>query len=132
MILITRLLITGFTLFLFLYYYIDDNKTVFIDNVLLNKLYIFLFVFIIQFILTIFHKIYMDPQTTTSEIVDISINDALLSVIAFDIYKDSILQGKYDGYSKSLKCLVLVLLIIAFIASIRLLHLLFISIPTKI
>ena len=131
MILITRLLITGFTLFLFLYYYIDDNKTVFINNVLLNKLYIFLFVFIIQFLLTIFHKIYMDPQTTTSELVDISINDALLSVIAFDIYKDSILQGKYDGYSKSLKSLVLVLLIIAFIASIRLLNLLFIRIPVK-
>jgi hypothetical protein len=125
MILITRLLITGFTLFVFLYYLIDDDKINFVDSVLLNKLYIFLFVFIIQFILNIFHKIYMDPTTTTSEVVDISINDGLLSVIAFDIYKDMILQGKYEGYSKSLRSLVLVLLIIAFIASIHLLHLLF-------
>lgn len=125
MILITRLLITGFTLFVFLYYLIDDDKINFVDSVLLNKLYIFLFVFIIQFILNIFHKIYMDPTTTTSEVVDISINDGLLSVIAFDIYKDMILQGKYEGYSKSLRSLVLVILIIAFIASIHLLHLLF-------
>lgn len=125
MILITRLLITGFTLFVFLYYLIDDDKINFVDSILLNKLYIFLFVFIIQFLLNIFHKIYMDPSTTTSEVVDISINDGLLSVIAFDIYKDMILQGKYKGYSKSLRSLVLVLLIITFIASIHLLHLLF-------
>ena len=125
MILITRLLITGFTLFVFLYYLIDDDKINFVDSILLNKLYIFLFVFIIQFLLNIFHKIYMDPSTTTSEVVDISINDGLLSVIAFDIYKDMILQGKYNGYSKSLRSLVLVLLIITFIASIHLLHLLF-------
>ena len=67
----------------------------------------------------------MSPTTKTSEIVDVSINDGLLSVIAFDIYKDMILQGKYEGYSKSLKSLVLVLLILAFITSIKLLHLLF-------
>jgi hypothetical protein len=123
--LITRLLITGFTLFIFLYYLIDNDKAQFFDSALLNKLYIFLFVFIIQFILNIFHKIYMSPTTKTSEIVDVSINDGLLSVIAFDIYKDMILQGKYEGYSKSLKSLVLVLLILAFITSIKLLHLLF-------
>ena len=125
MILITRLLITGFTLFIFLYYLIDDDKINFVDSALLNKLYIFLFVFIIQFILNIFHKIYISPSTTTNEVVDISINDGLLCVIAFDVYKDMILQGKYEGYSKSLKCFVLVLLIIAFITSIKLLHLLF-------
>ena len=123
--LITRLLITGFTLFIFLYYLIDNDKVNFFESALLNKLYIFLFVFIIQFILNIFHKIYMDQSTKTSEIVDVSINDGLLSVIAFDIYKDMILQGKYEGYSKSLKSLVLVLLILAFITSIKLLHLLF-------
>ena len=67
----------------------------------------------------------MDQSTKTSEIVDVSINDGLLSVIAFDIYKDMISQGKYEGYSKSLKSLVLVLLILAFITSIKLLHLLF-------
>jgi hypothetical protein len=123
--LITRLLITGFTLFIFLYYLIDDDKVNFVDSILLNKLYIFLFVFIIEFILNIFHKIYMNSSTTTTEIVDISINDGLLSVIAFDIYKDMILQGKYDGYSKSLRSLVLVLLIIAFITSINILQILF-------
>ena len=123
--LITRLLITGFTLFIFLYYLIDDDKVNFSESALLNKLYIFLFVFIIQFILNIFHKIYMDQSTKTSEIVDVSINDGLLSVIAFDIYKDMISHGKYEGYSKSLKSLVLVLLILAFITSIKLLHLLF-------
>jgi hypothetical protein len=123
--LITRLLITGFTLFIFLYYLIDDDKINFVDSILLNKLYIFLFVFIIEFILNIFHKIYMNSSTTTNEIVDISINDGLLSVIAFDIYKDMILQGKYEGYSKSLRSLVLVLLIIAFIASINILQMLF-------
>ena len=67
----------------------------------------------------------MSPTTKTSEIVDVSINDGLLSVIAFDIYKDMILQGKYDGYSKSLRSLVLVLLIIAFITSINILQILF-------
>ena len=123
--LITRLLITGFTLFIFLYYLIDDDKVNFVDSILLNKLYIFLFVFIIEFILNIFHKIYINSSTTTTEIVDISINDGLLSVIAFDIYKDMILQGKYDGYSKSLRSLVLVLLIIAFITSINILQILF-------
>jgi hypothetical protein len=123
--LITRLLITGFTLFIFLYYLIDDDKVNFVDSILLNKLYIFLFVFIIEFILNIFHKIYMNSSTTTTEIVDISINDGLLSVIAFDIYKDMILQGKYEGYSKSLRSLVLVLLIIAFITSINILQILF-------
>jgi hypothetical protein len=123
--LITRLLITGFTLFIFLYYLIDDDKVNFVDSILLNKLYIFLFVFIIEFILNIFHKIYMNSSTTTTEIVDISINDGLLSVIAFDIYKDMILQGKYEGYSKSLRSLVLVLLIIAFITSINILQMLF-------
>jgi hypothetical protein len=67
----------------------------------------------------------MNSSTTTTEIVDISINDGLLSVIAFDIYKDMILQGKYEGYSKSLRSLVLVLLIIAFITSINILQMLF-------
>jgi hypothetical protein len=56
--------------------------------------------------------------------MDTAINNALLAVIAYDIYNDLIYEGFYEKYTPFQRIAVLVLLILAFITTVKLLQLL--------
>ena len=56
--------------------------------------------------------------------METAINNALLAVIAYDVYNDLIYEKFYSGYNKYQKISVLVLLILAFITTVKLLQLL--------
>ena len=59
-----------------------------------------------------------------NELIETSINNSLLAVIAFGLYCDLSYNGFYRGYDHNQKTLVLILLIIGFIATIKILELL--------
>ena len=123
MLLLARLLIIGISLFLFLIYVLKNFDTK--DNVILNKIYIFAFIFFIQIIINIISNIFSNAKIPLDEIINLSINNALLAVIAFDIFGDIDRSGSYTTFTKEHKAFILVLLIIAFITSIRLIQMLF-------
>ncbi len=123
MLLLTRLLIIGISLFLFLIYVLKNFDTN--DNLIFNKIYIFGFVFFIQIIVNLISNIFSTTKTNLDEIINLSINNALLAVIAYDIFGDLERNGSYTTFGKEHKAFILVLLIIAFITSIRLIQMLF-------
>ena len=122
MILLLRLLFTGIVLFFFVAFFIenfDDRK-----NSIIYKLYLFTFIFLLQVILNVFNNIFNKEKITVNSIMDTAINNALLAVIAYDVYNDLIYDGFYKGYNTYQKISVLVLLILAFITTVKLLQLL--------
>ena len=123
MLLLARLLIIGITLFLFLIYVLQNFDTN--DNVILNKIYIFAFIFFIQIITNLISNLFSTNKIPLDEIINLSINNALLGVIAYDVFGDLERNGNYTTFSKEHKALILVFLIIAFITSIRLIQMLF-------
>jgi hypothetical protein len=123
MLLLARLLIIGIALFLFLIYVLQNFDTN--DNVILNKIYIFAFIFFIQIITNLISNLFSTNKIPLDEIINLSINNALLGVIAYDIFGDLERNGNYTTFSKEHKALILVFLIIAFITSIRLIQMLF-------
>lgn len=123
MLLLARLLIIGIALFLFLIYVLQNFDTN--DNVILNKIYIFAFMFFIQIITNLISNLFSTNKIALDDIINLSINNALLGVIAFDIFGNLDQNGNYTTFSKEHKALILVFLIIAFITSIRLIQMLF-------
>ena len=122
MILLLRLIFTGVALFFFISLFLenyDDRR-----NSIIYKLYLFTFIFLLQIILNIFNNIFNKEKLTINSIMETAINNALLSVIAFDVYNDLIYEGFYKGYSQYQKIGVLVLLILTFIATVKMLQLL--------
>jgi hypothetical protein len=123
MLLLARLLIIGISLFLFLIYVLNNFDTK--DNVIFNKIYIFAFIFFIQIITNIISNIFSNTKIPLDEIINLSINNALLGVVAFDIFGNLEDSGHYLTFTKEHKAFILVLLILAFITSIRLIQMLF-------
>ncbi len=123
MLLLTRLLIIGISLFLFLIYVLKNFDTN--NDAIFNKIYIFGFVFFIQIIINLLSNMFSTIKTNLDEIINLSINNALLAVIAFDVFGDLERNGNYTTFTKEHKAFILVLLIIAFITSIRLIQMLF-------
>jgi hypothetical protein len=123
MLLLARLLIIGISLFLFLIYVLKNFDTK--DNVILNKIYIFIFIFFIQIITNLISNLFATTKMALDDIINLSINNALLGVIAFDIFGNLEQSGYYTTYNHEHKALILVLLIITFITSIRLIQMLF-------
>lgn len=123
MILFYKLIITGFLLFLFVTFFLDDVKNK--DNVIWYKLYIFLFMFFIQIIVSFVNSIFTKEIISYPELIDSSITNALLTVVAFDVYGDMVLKDYINDLSQSQKNLLLVLLVIGFMVSIRLIQMLF-------
>jgi hypothetical protein len=122
MILLFKLLITGLTLFWFVTYFMDnfDDKR----NTIIYKLYLFLFVFLLQVMINIFNNIFGNEKVSLNSIIDTSINNALISVIAYGVYDDLVYNGFFNGLTKHQKTSILVLLIIGFVTSIKLLQML--------
>ncbi len=123
MLLLARLLIIGISLFLFLIYVLQNFDTN--ENIILNKIYIFAFIFFIQIITNLISNLFSSNKIQLDEIINLSINNALLGVIAFDIFGNLEQKGNYNNFSKEHKAIILVFLIIAFITSIRLIQMLF-------
>ena len=122
MILLLRLLITGIALFLFVITYLPDFDQR--QNSLSYKLYLFLFMFLLQVIIGIFNNFIVSKKLSLNVIIENSVNTALISVISYDIYNDMIFNGFYRTLDSTQKSAVLVLLIMGFITSIKMLQML--------
>lgn len=81
--------------------------------------------FFIQIITNLISNLFSTNKIALDDIINLSINNALLGVIAFDIFGNLDQNGNYTTFSKEHKALILVFLIIAFITSIRLIQMLF-------
>lgn len=122
MILLLRLIFTGIALFFFVALFLEnfDDR----QNSIVYKLYLFTFIFLLQIVLNVFNNIFNKEKITLNSIMETSINNALLAVIAFDVYNDLIYEGFYKGYNSYQKIATLVLLILAFITTVKMLQLL--------
>ena len=122
MLIIARLLITGIILYMFVSLFLvnfDDRH-----NAIIYKIYLFLFMFIIQFLFQIFSGLVLTHKINVSEIIETSINNALLSVIAYDVYGDLAYNNFFSTYTHQQRILVLILLIVGFMTGIKILQLL--------
>jgi hypothetical protein len=97
----------------------DDRR-----NSIVYKLYLFIFIFLLQLILNVFNNIFNKEKLTLNSIMETAINNAFLSVIAFDVYNDLVYEGFYKGYNSYQKIATLVLLILTFITTVKMLQLL--------
>ena len=96
---------------------LDDRSNVFV-----YKIYLFLFIFFIQFILTIISML-ITNQIDFNEAIELAVRDALIAVIAYDIYNDLIYNKFFLTYNSSQKIIILTLLIICFLTIIKLFEL---------
>lgn len=122
MLVLARLLIMAVTLYMFVSLFLDnfdDRK-----NAIAYKIYLFLFVFIIQFLFQIFANLINSKKIIMDEIIETSINNALLAIISFDVYNDLVYNNYFRAYSQQQKILILILLIIGFMTAIKFLQLL--------
>jgi hypothetical protein len=122
MILLLRLIFTGIALFFFVSFFLEnfDDR----QNSIIYKLYLFTFIFLLQVILNVFNNIFNKEKITVNAIMETAINNALLAIIAFDVYNDLVYEGFYKGYNNYQRICVLVLLILAFITTVKMLQLL--------
>lgn len=125
MILLTKLLALGILLFAFVLIVLDnfDDRR----NAIAYKLYIFVFVFFVIITLGILDNVYSGANLKLNHIVDNAINNGILSILAYDVFNDQIYNGFYKNYNNYQRILTLVILIIGFITSVKLLQLLFVS-----
>lgn len=72
----------------------------------------------------IFANLMNNIKISIVELIDDSINNSLLAVIAFSIYSDLTYEGFFKEYSHDKKTMILVLLIIGFITTVKILELL--------
>lgn len=122
MLIIARLLILAIALYIFLNFFLDnfDDR----HNAITYKIYLFIFVFIIQFLFQVFANLINSTKIIIDEIIESSINNALLAVIAFDVYNDLTFSNYFTVYNHHQKILILILLIIGFMTTIKFLQLL--------
>ncbi len=123
MTILIRLFITGIALFFYLSIFLPDFEDR--SNAIPYKLYMFLFVFIIQFILYFF----TNATTTTNksslnQIIESSINNALLAVIAYDVYNDLYFNKIFINMNEHQRIISLVLLIVGFMTTVKIIQLL--------
>ena len=116
-----NLILLGIILYLFIGLFLEDfdNRS----NAISYKIYIFLFIFILYFKFQIFNNLVYYKTINFSKIIEVSINNAILAIIAFDIFNDLSYNKFFDAFSREQKILVLILLIIGFMATIKILEL---------
>jgi len=95
--------------------YEPDN----INNLFLYKLYLLLFVFLILFITNIVSNLISGIKIDYEDIMEYAVNNALLAVIAYSTYNELVYHGFYSNYTTSQKMFMLILLIIMFIAVVK-------------
>ena len=122
MLILARLLVLGIILYLFIDLFLDDFEDR--KNAIHYKIYIFLFIFIFNFIFQILSFLINKNKINIGEIIETSINNSLLAVIAYDVYNDLLYNNYFRSYNHQQKVLILILLIIGFISTIKILELL--------
>jgi hypothetical protein len=122
MTILIRLFITGIALFFYLSIFLPHlgDKS----NAISYKIYMFLFIFILQFLLYFVTNRALANKNTINQLVESSINNALLAVIAFDVYRDLDADNMYNGMNEHQKIISLVLLIVGFMATVKIVQLL--------
>lgn len=122
MLVLARLVFIAVSLFMFINLFLtdfDDKK-----NSISYKIYLFLFVFVLNFMFQIFANLINNIKISMDELIEMSINNALLSVVAYGVYDDLSYNGFFNQYTHYQKSLILILLIIGFITTIKILELL--------
>jgi hypothetical protein len=122
MFVIARLILTAIVLFMFISLFLDDFEDR--HNAISYKIYLFLFIFIINFLFQFFTNLVYSKKIIISEFIEVSINNSLIAVIAFDVYNDLAISNYFAKYNRDQKILVMVLLIVGFMATIKILELL--------
>ncbi len=117
-----KLLITAFALYFYLNNFMENINDR--EYAIPHKIYLFIFIFILQFLVSFITNVRSKEKITVGEIVQDSVNNALLSVVAFDVYNDLIYLKYYQGLSSRQQIMVLILLIIGFMVSVKILELL--------
>lgn len=121
MFLLGRLIYISVLLFILFVLFLNnfDNK----HNILSYKIYLFLFVFIINFLYTFFANLFNQKKINIKELIRVSVDYALISVISFSVYNDLEINNTFINFTHEQKILILVLLIIGFITTIKILEL---------
>ena len=122
MFILIRLLVLAITLYMFISLFLENFEDR--HNAIAYKIYLFLFIFIIQFLFQIFTNLIQSEKIIIDQIIETSINNALLAVIAFDIYNDLYYNNYFRTFNNQQKILILILLIIGFMTIIKFLQLL--------
>jgi hypothetical protein len=122
MLVLAKLFLMAIALFMFINLFLSDFEDK--KNAISYKIYLFLLVFVLNFMFQIFSNLVNQVKISMSELIEQSINNSLIAVIAFDLYRDLSYNGFYNNYNHDQKTLVLILLIIGFIATIKVLELL--------
>lgn len=125
MLVLARLVFIAVSLFMFINLFLSDFEDK--KNAISYKIYLFLFVFVLNFMFQIFSDLINKVKISMDEIIEMSINNALLAVVAFGVYDDLSCNGFFNQYNHYQKSLILILLIIGFIATIKILELLITS-----
>lgn len=125
MLVLARLVFIAVTLFMFINLFLSDFEDS--KNAITYKIYMFLFVFVLNFMFQIFSNLINRVKISIDEIIESSINNGLITVIAFGTYGDLSNEGFFNKYNHHQKSLILILLIIGFITSIKVLELLITS-----
>jgi hypothetical protein len=122
MTILIRLFITGIALFFYLSMFlpnIDDRS-----NAIPYKIYMFLFVFIVQFIMYFVTNSSGANKNSINQIIESAINNALLAVIAFDVYGDLYANNIFKDMNQHQRIISLVLLIVGFMTTVKIIQLL--------
>lgn len=122
MIVLAKLVFMAIALFMFVNLFLSDFEEK--KNAISYKIYLFLFVFILNFMFQIFANLINNKKISMVELIESSINNSLLAVIAFSVYGDLCNDGFFRDYNQSQKTMILILLIIGFITTIKILELL--------
>jgi hypothetical protein len=122
MILLLRMIFTGIALFFFTLFFLENYEDR--NNAIIYKLYLFAFVFLLQVILNVFNNLFNGDKITLNHIMETAVSNALLAVIAFDVYGDLTYQKILTVENKHQQIAILVLLMIGFITTVKLLQLL--------
>lgn len=125
MLVLARLVFIAVFLFMFINLFLTDFEDK--KNAISYKIYLFLFVFVLNFMFQIFANLINKIKISMDELIEMSINNALLAVVAFSVYDDLSYNGFFNQYNHYQKSLILILLIIGFITTIKILELLITS-----
>ena len=92
-----------------------------------HKIYLFLFIFIVQFLINFFTNVNDKETITLGQIIEDAVNNALLAVIAFDVYNDLVYLNYYKELNPHQQITILIFLIIGFMTAVKILQLLITS-----
>lgn len=119
--LLIKLVVLTITLYMFISLFLDDfdNK----KNYISYKIYTFIFVFIVQFLIQIFSALISKKNIGVYDFIENAINNSLLAVVAYSVYNDLYINDFYHQFNNQQRVMVLVLLIIGFMTAVNIIQL---------